>query len=66
MLLTAGKDRHPSTTERQQMATKKLMTEKQDDKMDKKAGIKENSPRDMKQDKKAGIKEDFPPKKAKK
>lgn len=42
------------------MATKK-MTEAQDDKMDKKMGIKENSARDIKQDKRNGIKEDSQP-----
>lgn len=38
----------------QHMATKK-MTEKQDEKMDKKAGIKENSKRDMALDSKSGV-----------
>lgn len=38
----------------------KKMTEKQDMKMDKKMGYKENSPRDMKQDKKNGVKEAKP------
>lgn len=38
------------------MATKKPMTEKQDAKLDKKRGIKENSPKYMRQDAKAGVK----------
>lgn len=42
------------------MATKKpgFMTDKQDDKMDKKAGIKEGSKKDMALDKKRGVPED--------
>ena len=47
------------------MATKK-MTEKQDDKLDKKFGIKENSRKDMALDKKRGLKEDMPVTKARK
>lgn len=35
--------------------TKKMMTEKQDARSDKRAGIKEDSRRDMKQDRKAGV-----------
>ena len=47
------------------MATKR-MTEKQDDKLDKKFGIKENSKKDMVTDKKRGLKEDMPKHKGKK
>jgi hypothetical protein len=43
------------------MATKK-MTEAKDEKMDKKAGVKEGSRRDTAMDKKAGIKEPAAPK----
>jgi hypothetical protein len=43
------------------MATKPKMTEKQDDRMDRKAGIKENSPRDVALDKSRGL----PPEKPK-
>lgn len=39
------------------MATKPKMTEARDDRMDKKAGIKENSPRDVALDKKRGVPE---------
>ena len=59
-----GRDRTNNQQERN-MATKKI-TPAQDDKMDKKAGIKEGSKKDMKLDAKRGIKEDakpFPPKK---
>lgn len=47
------------------MATKR-MTEKQDDKLDKKFGIKENSKRDMALDKRRGLKQDLPVTKARK
>lgn len=36
---------------------KKFMTEKQDAKMDKKKGVKENSKADLKKDKKFGVKQ---------
>lgn len=42
---------------------KKKMTEKQDDRLDRKAGIKENSPRDLALDRKRGLNEDKPKKK---
>lgn len=37
------------------MATRKPMTEKQDARYDRKAGIKENSARDMRADKRMGV-----------
>lgn len=44
----------------------KKMTEKQDDKLDKKFGIKENSKKDMALDKRRGLKQDLPITKARK
>jgi hypothetical protein len=46
-----------STEQEQQMATKK-MTDTLDDKLDKKAGVKEGSKKDMTLDKKRGVPED--------
>ena len=42
------------------MAMKPKMTEKQDDKLDRKAGIKEGSPRDKTLDKQRGVPEKPP------